>query len=132
MLGNEYKIKLNIVGVTEKHKTALSDDSFLMLKVMFTTTDKNKVILAECQQSFEYLTTRHCSLVNINTILCADILKSLRKKVKNKKNNNMWQYQQSVETHCPKGSPYNVKGNRKFKHFPCNIVPLFKLPVKKN
>ena len=85
MLGNEYKIKLNIVGVTEKHKTALSDDSFLMLKVMFTTTDENKVILAECQQSFEYLTTRHCSLVNINTILCADILKSLRKKVKNEK-----------------------------------------------
>ena len=89
MLGNEYKIKLNIVGVTEKHKTALSDDSFLMLKVMFTTTDENKVILAECQQSFEYLTTRHCSLVNINTILCADILKSLRKKVKNKKKKNM-------------------------------------------
>ena len=34
-------------------------------------------------------------------------------------------------THCPKGPPYNVKGNRKFKHFQCNIVPLFKLPVKK-
>ena len=52
---------------------------------MFTTTEENKVILAECQQSFEYLTTRHCSLVNINTILCVDILKPLRKKVKNKK-----------------------------------------------
>ena len=102
-----------------------------MLRVIFTTTEENKVILAECQQSFEYLTTRHCSLVNINTILCADILKPLRKKVKNKKYKNMWQYQQSVETHCPKGLPYNVKGNRKFKHFQCNIVPLFKLPVKK-
>ena len=52
---------------------------------MFTPTEENKVILAECQQNFEYLTTRHCSLVNINTILCADILKPLRKKVKNKK-----------------------------------------------
>ena len=52
---------------------------------MFTTTEENKVILAECQQSFEYLTTRHCSLVNINTILYADILKPLRKKVTNKK-----------------------------------------------
>lgn len=55
---------------------------------MFTTTEENKVILAECQQSFEYLTTRHCSLVNINTILCADILKPLKErksKTKNKK-----------------------------------------------
>ena len=59
----------------------------LMLKVKFTTTEENKVmiILAKCQQTFEYLTTRYCSLVNINTILCADILKSLRKRVKNKK-----------------------------------------------
>ena len=104
---------------------------FLMLKVMFTTTEENKVILAECQQSFEYLTTRHCSLVNINTILCADILKSLRKKSQKQKKKNMWQYQQSVETHCPKGSPYNVKTKQKFEHFPCYIVPLFKLPVKK-
>ena len=115
----------------EKHKKTLSDDSFFnaqsnvynnrgeqghfsWMPTKFWIPDYQALFLGKYQH---HSLCRHTQIPE--------------KKQSKTKKKNMWQYQQSVETHCPKGSPYNVKTKQKFEHFPCHIVPLFKLPVKK-